>query len=237
MKQHEADPGKPKYWRDLSDYVVWDVIRSEAPEEYEVDPKADPQWEWAKEPEVWEAVRPQIAEVARVATFLASEGRALNPSVYALFVDAVSDNLLVAISLLEKRANGDYSHDDTPDAFPPFTDGPVRASGVSCWELFEGFVTATKPADNTVQRWRAVFLEMQRQIADIGAHGITEDAARSWVKGLVSEERSALTVREVWLSAEVERVRALEARRQVGEEDYTLEDLIAGKEPPRKGIQ
>jgi hypothetical protein len=40
-----------------------------------------------------------------------------------------------------------------------------------------------------VQRWRAVFLEMQRQFADVGANAITEDAARSWVRGLVSEER------------------------------------------------
>lgn len=55
-----------------------------------------------------EAVRPLIAEEARVATFLASEGKALNPTAYALFVDAVSDNLLPAFSLLEKRANGDY---------------------------------------------------------------------------------------------------------------------------------
>lgn len=34
--------------------------------------------------------------------------------------------------------------------------------------------------------------------------------------------------------AEVERVRALEARRQAGEEDYTFEDLVAGKEPPKE---
>jgi integrase len=42
---------------------------------------------------------------------------------------------------------------------------------------------------------------MQRHFADVGANGITEDAARSWVSDLVSGERSALTVREVWLSA------------------------------------
>ena len=60
---------------------------------------------------------------------------------------------------------------------------------------------ATDPAENTVQRWRAVFLEMQRESADKGANGITEDAARTWINGLVSEKRSAITVREVWLSA------------------------------------
>src|ERR1700759_2728643 len=88
--------------------------------------------------------------VSRVATFLASTGMALNASAYALFVDAVSDNLLLAISVLERRANGDYSHDDTPESFPPFTEGPTRGTGVSCWELFEAFVLAKKPAPKTV---------------------------------------------------------------------------------------
>src|SRR5262249_44061435 len=41
----------------------------------------------------------------------------------------------------------------------------------------------------------------QRHFAEVGADGITEDSARSWVHGLVSEKRSAVTVREVWLSA------------------------------------
>src|SRR6202795_4998870 len=73
--------------------------------------------------------------------------------------------------------------------------------GLDCWQLFEAFVKATKPADGTVSRWRAVFLQMQRDFADTAAIGITEDAARAWVSGLVSETRSAETVREVWLAA------------------------------------
>jgi hypothetical protein len=199
--QYEGDPGPPKRWREMSDHLVWNVIYPEAPESYHENPKADPHWEWQKEPEVREAVRPQVAELARVATFLASEGKALNANAYALFVDAVSDNLLPAITLLERRANGDYSRDDIPDSFPAFTDGPALASGVSCWELFEAFVLATKPAPKTVGRWRAVFLEMQREFAEVGANGITEDAARKWVHGLISEKRQARTVREVWLSS------------------------------------
>jgi hypothetical protein len=201
VRQYENDPGPPRRWREMGDHIVWDVIRPEAPDSYNENPNADPTWEWAKEPEVREAVRPQIAELARVATFLANEGMALNATAYALFVDAVSENLLLAISLLERRANGDYSPDDTPDSFPAFTDGRPRGTGISCWDLFEAFVKAVKPADNTVSRWRAVFLEMQRRFADVGADGITEDAARAWVRGLVTEERSATTVREVWLSS------------------------------------
>jgi integrase len=114
----------------------------------------------------------------------------------------VSDNLYTAISLLKRRARGDYSRDDTPEIFPPFINGHAQlASDISCWDLFEAFVKAVRPADNTVQRWRAVFLEMQQEFADTGAAGITEPAARKWISGLITQERSAKTVREVWLPA------------------------------------
>jgi hypothetical protein len=78
VKQHEDNPGSPRHWRDLGDILIWDVIRPHAPEEYEENQSVDESWEWAKAPEVREAVRPLIAEEARVATFLASEGIALN---------------------------------------------------------------------------------------------------------------------------------------------------------------
>ena len=202
VKQHEDDPGPQKRWREMGDHLVWTILYPEAPDEYHENPKADPHWEWAKEPEVREAVRPQIAELARVATFLASDGRALNADAFALFVDAVGDNLYPAIQLLERRAAGDYSPDETVQSFPAFTDSPERrATGLDCWQLFEAYVKAAKPADGTVTRWRAVFQQMQRDFADTGAAGITEDTARTWVAGLVSEKRAAVTVREVWLAA------------------------------------
>jgi hypothetical protein len=59
--------------------------------------------------------------MAQVATFLASEGLALNAEGYALFVGAVSDNLYGATSLLERRAGGDYTPDPTPKTLPPFS--------------------------------------------------------------------------------------------------------------------
>jgi integrase len=198
VKQYEDDPGPARHWKLCGEHFI-DVLLSAAPDEYHEDRQLAEGWEHT--PEVREAVRPQVAELARVATFLASEGKALDTSAYALFVDAVSDNLLSAITLLERRANGDYSRDDTPDSFPPFTDGPARAAGVSCWELFEGYVTATKPAPNTVSRWKPVFLEMEREFAEVGADRITEDAARKWMHGLITETRTAGTVHNVWLTA------------------------------------
>ena len=201
-QQYEENLGTPKRWRELQDTLVWNVIYPHAPTEFLENPAADPTWEWAKAPDVRKAVRPEIAQEARVASFLASEGIALNTDAYALFVDAVADNLPHALTLLERRAAGDYSPDTTPESFPPFVFGSaVQASGIGCWELFEAFVKAKQPADTTVQRWRAVFLEMERKFANVGANGISEDNARWWVRGLINDERSALTVREVWLSS------------------------------------
>jgi len=201
-RQYEDNPGTQEHWRELHDTLVWSVIYPHAPNEVLENPVADPTWEWAKAPEVREAVRPLIAQEARAASFLADEGIALNADAYALFVDAVADNLPHAFTLLERRAGGDYSPDVTPESFPPFVYGAAaQASGISCWALFEAFVMAKQPADSTVGRWRAVFLEMQLKFAAVGASGITEDNARSWIRGLINEERSALTVREVWLSS------------------------------------
>lgn len=151
VKQHEAEPGPAKRWRDLGEQLVWDVIYPHAPDSYLEDPKSDPHWDWAKTPEVRAAVRPQIAEEARVARFLASEGMALNNEAYALFVDAVGDNLYLAFELLARRADGDFSPDTTPESFPPFVNGPAgKSEGLGCWDLFEAFVKATKPADSTI---------------------------------------------------------------------------------------
>jgi integrase len=182
--------------------LVWDVLRPEAPEEYESNPQADPEWLWTKEPEVRARVRPRIAEQARVATFLANEGLALNDQAYTLFADAVSDNLLAALMLLERRANGDYTPDTTPESFPSFT-GPhaSKEDGLSCWQLFEEFVNATKPADKTVQRWRTVFLHLQAEFPHTSATAITEADARAWTRKLVTPKRTAATVQVVWVSA------------------------------------
>jgi hypothetical protein len=105
IKEYEGDP--EKRWKDLGEHLIWDVFYPHAPDSFLKNPKADPHWEWAKDLEVREAVRPQIDEEARVARFLASEGRALNKEAYARFVDAVSDNLYPVITQLQRRAAGD----------------------------------------------------------------------------------------------------------------------------------
>jgi hypothetical protein len=152
-KQHEANPGDPKHWRELHDLLIWDVIRRHAPDEYEENPEADKSWEWAKEPEVREAVRPTMAQEARVASFLVEERIVLNADAYALFVDAVADNLLQALPLLARWAVGDYSPDDTPLSFPEWRPSePTADPQLDPWKLWEAFVPASTLKE---ARWSA----------------------------------------------------------------------------------
>jgi hypothetical protein len=121
LKQHENDPRLPSYWADLAYYFVWDVIGDEAPNEYKENTDADPYWEWAKAPEVRDAVRPVVAELAHAASFLASQGLALDAAAYKLFTNGVSDLMVGMFDLLEKRANGDH----TPDEMPKSLSGEI----------------------------------------------------------------------------------------------------------------
>jgi integrase len=202
LKRYEEDARVASQWAELRDYLIWDVIGHEAPESYKRDTDADPHWEWAKEPEVRDAVRPIIIEMSHTTAFCADEGISLDADAHKLFTDAVSDLLFGALSVLERRAVGDFTPDKLTETFPPYISGPAtRSEGLSCWELFEGWVNAAKRAGGSVRRARGVFLEMQAKFPQTSAGMLTARDAKGWIDGLANEERSAFTVANVWLSA------------------------------------
>jgi integrase len=202
VARHESDPGSPENWADRKEHLTERVWYPHAPVEHLEDPQADESWPWTRWPEVREAVRPEVAEMALVASFLASEGLSLTQDAHTLFVDAVSERLFSAYALLEQRAKGDYTRDTYPDSFPAYVDRRrVASTGMSCWELFGAYVTARKPAAGTINRWRAVFKHLMAAFPDSGADALTEDDARAWKDKLVTPKRSAVTVDAVWLSS------------------------------------
>jgi integrase len=201
ISQHEDNPGSAKQWRAVIDHLLWNVIRPEAPDEYESNPEADTHWEWAKEPEVREAVRPRIAELARVASFLAAEGVSLLPEAHALFVDAVSDNLYLALEVLARRAIGDHSPDETPLSFPAYTGRSQADDGMDPLQLWEAFVSSVDLAPTTVSRWRAVFVKLKDDFPGTSIGALTPDQAGAWITGLVNDTRKADTVSSVWIPA------------------------------------
>jgi integrase len=201
LAQHENDTRLPSYWDELRDYLVWDVIGREAPDEYKADTDADPHWEWAKAPEVRDAVRPIIVELARPASFLASAGISLDGSAYKLFTNAVSDLLFGAFGVLEKRANGDFTPDETPKQFPVFDHGAAkRAEGLSCWALFEAWVKSAKRAGSSVRRARGVFIEQEAKFPHTNAGALTARDAKVWIDSLITGKRTAFTVANIWLA-------------------------------------
>lgn len=201
VARHEGDPGLPEHWQDRKEHLTERVWYPHAPTEHLEDPNADESWPWTQWPEVREAVRPEVAEMALVATFLASDGLALTQDAHILFVDAVSERLFSAYALLEQRARGDYSRDSYPDTFPAYVDQRHGAStGMSCWDLFGAYVAARQPAAGTISRWRAVFKQLQAAYPG-SAGALTEDNARAWKDTLVTPKRAAVTVDAVWLPA------------------------------------
>ena len=191
VARHADDPGSPEHWADRKEHLLERVWHPQAPVEHLEDPDPDPTWPWTRWPEVREAVRPEEAEMALVAAFLASEGKALTHDAYILFVDAVSERLFSAYALLEQQARGDYSRDNYPDTFPAYVDQRRAAvTAMTCWDLFGAYVAARKPAAGTISRWRAVFKHLQAAFPG-SAGALTEDNARAWKDTLVTSKRSA----------------------------------------------
>jgi hypothetical protein len=111
IARYADDPGTPEHWADRKEHLLERVWHPHAPPEHLEHPDPDATWPWTRWPEVREAVRPEEAEMALIASFLATEGIALTHDAYTLFVDAVSERLFSAYALLEQQANGDYSRD------------------------------------------------------------------------------------------------------------------------------
>jgi integrase len=205
--KHETDPGDPKSWDFGFDWLV-DKMLERAPEEVlENGMMKHPGWD--RDPEVRAHVRPFIAEHGDTAQFLASRGIALTNTARTLFLDCVADNILMAFRLLERRALGDYSPDELPARFPPFTlavrqntDAQATINGgTSPWKLFEAWQAARQPAERTIERWRTVLLDLEHTFAGPNAQPLTEDTAQTWAKSKITEDRSAQTVRATWVNA------------------------------------
>jgi integrase len=200
IARHENDIRTPGHWKALGDTLVWDVIRPHAPEEYESHPGRDRQWDWQANAEVRAAIRPAVVTEAQTAAFLTEQGISLTLDANNLFVDAVADSLYSAFVRLENIARGNYAPDDTLASFPQYEDTAEpahRRLGVKA--LFEAWAKAVQPATSTFDRWSAVFNAADEHFPD--AVDIQFTNAKTWMNGLINEERSAHTVATAWRTA------------------------------------
>jgi integrase len=201
VRRYEDDPGDAEAWEELLGEMRHALLEC-APAWFRKNESLDPDWKWAEDEDVRVHMRPLIADKAETAQFLASRGLALTPEARDRFLDAAEDEFSAALQLLVRRANRDYTPDTRPERFPKFALAPQASpSGPSCFELFQAWIKAVNPGTSTIDRWRAVFLDLQSYFTDRSAGSINQDEAREWKDRLVTKERSAKTVSDIWLVA------------------------------------
>jgi integrase len=154
---------------------------------------------WEQDYEAREDARAMAADWAETSQFLHVKHLGLDPSARDLFLDYVCRDLFVALDLLIRRAKGDYSEDTHPNEFPKLE--RTTDPGLTPWALFERWIAEVKPAVSTVDRWRSVFLKLKEDFPTHSAAVFTTEEIREWLRGLITPERSAVTVREVWKGA------------------------------------
>jgi integrase len=193
-ERHLQRAQSPTYWEDRRE-EIGETLR----DELVLASASDLDDLWERSPEVREDVRPMLADWGDIAQFLHSKRLVLDEPSRRLFLDHLYGDFAAAIDLLEKRAQGDYSADAYALRFPQFENS--RDTGHGPWQLFEVWAEVVKPAPATVNRWRAVFLQLGTQFAGRSAASITPEEAQEWADTLVTTERSEVTVRDVWVVA------------------------------------
>ncbi len=200
--RYEENPGSPERW-DADFWVLIDRLMDHAPVHIIAhDRKYLDQI--VRDPEILKGIRPAMAKEARADQFLASKGLALTPEAYDLFIDCIVEAYLAAVLLLKRRARRDFTPDGRLEQFPKFEVAPKphkAPQGLTPWKLFKAWVEAREPGRATVDRWRAVFLDLENHFKGRTAASITPDEAQAWAEGSITTERSATTVKDIWVNA------------------------------------
>ena len=202
IAQHEENPGAPEQWDENFSLLI-DLLMQYAPDDIQTQNPYDLD-QLVHNPEVRNGIRPGMAEEARVDQFLADRGISLTPEAYDLFIDCVLPEYVHAVLLLKRRARGDFIKDRRPEQFPKFEPAPKPhkdPTGLTSWKLFEMWVEAKKPAPATVDRWRGVFVALQKHFEGRMAGSITTEEAQIWAESLVTPKRSAGVVQDIWCNA------------------------------------
>ena len=158
-------------------------------------------------------------------------------------LDAVEGEFLPALSLLRRRAEGDWSRDTRPAKFPPLiamprfatspSSPPAKLSGLTAWEVFELWVEGRKPAPSSVNRWRAVFVSLRERFGERDAATIGVEEAQEWLDGLTTEDRSAHVVNDVWMNAAKTVFQWAVSRRRLAGNPFAGATVALPKRPPK----
>jgi integrase len=198
--QHEDNPGNASVWDKLCD-ILWEPV---------IDVAGEPatgaiDLEGA---EVQSEIYPLLADEAKTAQFLASKGEALTPAARTRFLGAVLEQWCQATKLLSRYAADDYSPDQHVLTLPAYARQAPKtalatkgAKGYTAFQLFEAYTAAVKSAAGTITTRRVVFTTLDTYLAGRNFDALSDDEAQSWIASLVTNERTAGTVKRTWINS------------------------------------
>jgi integrase len=159
----------------------------------------DPLDDWEHDSAMRDRVRPIIADEAKSQQFLAAKRLILDSASRTMFLDFLTRDFFAALALLGRRARGDYGSDKWAEQFP--RQEATADPNLTPWVLFERWIAKAKPANSTVDRWRAVFLRLQGDFPNANAATLLPEQMQQWANGLIDANRTARTVADVWVRA------------------------------------
>lgn len=184
-------------------------------------------------------VRAVVLELSRLQTFLAGEGINLSSDTLDRLVDTLEADLVAAMALLRRRAGGDYRPDTHRERFPqsmPIVPANVKLAGWNVWEAFGAFVKERKPQPSTVNRWRAVFLDLNNFLEGRDVALVTDEDAVSWKDRLVARENiGARTINEIWISAARRVFNWVIEQRKITVNPFSKLKVATGRQTPTRG--
>lgn len=202
-RQHEDNPGSSGDWNKLCD-ILWERVIDVAgdPETGTIDLEAA---------EVQSEIYPLLANEAKTAQFLALKGEALTQAARTLFLGAVLDQWCQATKLLSRYAAGNYSPDQHVLTLPAYQKSQASkaapalatkgAKGYTAFQLFEAYTKAVQSAVGTITTRRVVFTTLDTYLAGRDFDALSDEEAQSWIACLVTNARSAGTVKRTWINS------------------------------------
>jgi len=182
-------------WEQLRDKVHDAMREAIGDEEWE---KGNPDDLWRDDEKLRELMRPVLADAGETSQFLAMKAMTLDNKARDQFLDFLYDDLSEALKRLMRMSDGDYGPDKYRERFPRL-EGADK--GDTPQQLFERWVSERKPAANSVESWQYVFRAMSGHFKGRSAASINPDDAQHWIKSLVTQDRSARTVRNTYITA------------------------------------
>ncbi|AWN41976.1 hypothetical protein DK389_17605 [Methylobacterium durans] len=173
-------------------------------------------------------------ELGKVASFLGEKGIVLTQDANETLLDIIESELEAAAASLRRRAEGDYAPDPRVTRHPEFRQASqVKQCGLTCWSLFEAWVKERKPGTATVNRWRVVLRALDAFFENRDIAGITADDALAWKNTLVTPERSAGVVNDVWLRAARVNFGWAVANKKIALNPFEKVSVAVGKAAPK----